>query len=301
MDASREHSAAPDATSTLIERVQRVDLRVVKLDRALAFYRDVVGLEVVDQERHTASLAPPGGPVLLRLSKRGVIDPVEKAAAGLYHLALRFPGKAELGDALARLIAAGCEIGAGDHGVSEALYVDDPDGNGVELYYDRPRERWPAPGPGERVGMTTAPVDLQALLDAGRRTAAVGDPAPPATEIGHVHLQVSDIYATVPFYVDQLGLDLMQRFGNQAAFFSSNGYHHHIGVNTWRSRGSPPSRRTSAGLDSVVFTAGSEDVLDRTRLRLREYGHRLRGKPGRSLIVDDLSRNELQFVLADPA
>jgi catechol 2,3-dioxygenase len=286
------------ATSTLIHRIERVDLRVGDVDRSLAFYRDVVGLDVLDKHEGGVSLAAPGGDALLNLAAHGVTGPADKSATGLYHVAIRFPGKPELGDALARVVAAGIEIGAGDHGVSEALYVDDPDGNGIELYYDRPRGEWPAPAPGALVGMTTGPVDLQRLLGAGRGSAAVGEQAAPGTDVGHVHLQVADIERTVRFYVEELGLDLTQRFGGQAAFLSSNGYHHHIGANTWSSRGASPAARSRAGLDRIVFAVTDDDVLERTRLRLQAHGRRTGGAAGGALVVEDPDGIELHLVPA---
>jgi catechol 2,3-dioxygenase len=298
MDDTVQVQGAPGATSTLVDHIARVDLRVTDVDRALGFYRDIVGLAVVDKDGDAVTLASDGGPVILRLSSDGVTAPADPGATGLFHVAIRFPGKAELGDALARLFAAGFEIGAGDHGVSEALYIDDPDRNGIELYYDRPRAEWPPAAGDALVGMTTGPVDLQGLLDTGRGNAAVGDRAAPGTDVGHVHLQVGEIERTVRFYVEELGLDLTQRFGGQAAFLSSNGYHHHVGANTWRSRGGSPAPRTSAGLDRIVFSVVDEDVLERTRLRLQEHGRRTAGAEGRDLVVEDPDGIELTFVLA---
>jgi catechol 2,3-dioxygenase len=289
------------ATSRLIGRIERVDLRVTDVEGALAFYRDVVGLDVVEKDSDDAALAAPGGPVFLRLTSAGVTQPAVRSATGLFHVAIRFPGKAALGDALARLVSAGYEIGAGDHGVSEALYVDDPSGNGIELYYDRPREQWPAPSGDALVGMTTGPVDLQGLLDAGNGHAAVGADAAPDTDVGHVHLQVAEIERTVRFYVDELGLDLTQRFGGQAAFLSSNGYHHHIGANTWSSRGGTLAPEDSAGLARIVFAVTDEDVLERTRLRLAEHGRAPMGSDGRDFTVTDPDGIELGFALRRPS
>jgi catechol 2,3-dioxygenase len=164
---------------------------------------------------------------------------------------------------------AGMAVGSGDHGVSEALYVDDPDGNGVELYRDRPRDQWPPPAPGERVGMYTVALDLDDLLAAlEARNASDGAP-----RIGHVHLQVSDLERTLAFYVGGLGLDLMARMGHQAAFMSSNGYHHHIGANVWNSRGSAPASRRRAGLSRIVLRVDDVAELDKTRRRLEAEGH----------------------------
>jgi catechol 2,3-dioxygenase len=289
------------ARSKLIDRIERVDLRVTDVDKSLTFYRDVVGLLVAARDADVATLAPPGGPAMLRLISTGVTMPADARATGLFHVAIRFPGKRELGDALARLVAAGYEIGAGDHGVSEALYIDDPDGNGIELYYDRPRAQWPAAEGDALVGMTTGPVDLQGLLDAGRGRAAVGAEASPGTDVGHVHLQVAEIERTVRFYVEELGLDLTQRFGGQAAFLSSNGYHHHIGANTWSSRGGPLAPRARAGLDRIVFAVADEDVLERARVRLAEHGRSPTGDEGREVIVGDPDGIELHFVLRRPS
>jgi catechol 2,3-dioxygenase len=199
-----------------------------------------------------------------------VTAPASPAATGLFHTAFRYPTRAALGDALARVVEAGYEVGAGDHIVSEALYIDDPDGNGVELYWDRPIEQWPAPTGDALVPLATLPVDLHGLLAAGRGQAALGEPAPAGTDIGHVHLQVADIDATVRFYTEKLGLDLTARMGQSAGFFSSYGYHHNIGANTWRSRGSRPARRDQAGLERVIFRVSDGSELKALRERLGE-------------------------------
>lgn len=283
--------------STLIDHIARVDLRVRDVERSLSFYRDVVGLEVVEQTRERARLRSPDGPSFLTLDSTGVEAPADPRAAGLFHIAIRFPNKSALGDALARLAAAGMEIGAGDHAVSEALYIDDPDGNGVELYYDRPEEEWPAPTPDMMVPMVTEAVDLEGLLSAGSGEAAVGKSTATGTDMGHVHLQVADLDRTVAFYREALGLDLTGRLGGQAAFLSSNGYHHHIGTNTWRSRGSAPATRSRAGLTRVVFAVADRDLLEKVRIRLGEQGHQVSGEEGTSLLATDPDGVELELQL----
>ncbi|HEV2755606.1 MAG TPA: VOC family protein, partial [Actinomycetota bacterium] len=149
--------------STLIQRIERVDLRVRDVESSLRFYRDVVGLEVTEQSPERAALATPGGEPFLTLLSTGVTRAADPRSTGLFHIAIRFPTRATLGDALARLADAGLAIGAADHAVSEALYISDPDGNGVELYYDRAVEEWPPPTGGALVPMVTLPVDLQGL------------------------------------------------------------------------------------------------------------------------------------------
>lgn len=284
--------------SRLIERIERVDLRVRDVETSLRFYRDVAGLEVTEQGDDNAVLAAPGGPAFLTLRSAGVTRAADPRATGLFHIAIRYPTRAALGDVLARLAAAGIAIGAGDHAVSEALYVSDPDGNGVELYRDRPVDEWPAPVPGAVVPMVTLPVDLQALLADGRGDDAVGERAAPGTDMGHVHLQVSDVDATARFYTEEIGLDLTARMGAEAAFLSSNGYHHHLGANTWRSRGGAPAPRESAGLDRIVFAVADPGRLEDLRLRLLEHGRRATGEEGREVVVHDPDGIELAFVAA---
>jgi catechol 2,3-dioxygenase len=136
--------------------------------------------------------------------------------------------------------------GASDHLVSEALYLDDPDALGIELYRDRPRDTWPTPDPGERVKMDTLPLDLRALADE-----AEGDAS--GLRIGHVHLKVADVNEAVRFWTQEVGLELMTGWAGQAAFLAADGYHHHIGVNAWYSRGAQLEPASGPGLDGVVL------------------------------------------------
>lgn len=216
-----------------------VHLTVSDLDRSVAFYQDAVGLQVHDLTDHEATLGAggDGAPLLVLAGEPGA----QRAGrhAGLYHVALLHPSRDELTRALQRLVVTRTPIeGASDHGVSEAIYLPDPDGNGLELYRDRPREQWPPPADGEQVAMYTRALDLQGLYD----TVASQPPrrhAAPGLTVGHVHLHVSDLGAAVDFYTRDLGLDVMTRYGDQAAFLSWNGYHHHLGLNTWRGVGIP--------------------------------------------------------------
>jgi catechol 2,3-dioxygenase len=156
--------------------------------------------------------------------------------------------------------------------VSEALYIDDPDGNGVELYWDRPIEEWPPPTDDMLVPLATLPVDMDGLYVAGGGPSALGETAPAGTDIGHIHLQVSDVESTIKFYVSTLGLDLVARIGTSAGFFSSNGYHHNIGANAWRSRGAGPASKDRAGLERVAFAVKNAEELNQLRSRLRNAG-----------------------------
>jgi len=229
--------------------VDHVALRVSNVARSAAFYALVGGLEVREQNTEHAALgAPAGGRPILHLRRAPDPGRAQHRATGLFHSALLFEGRAGLGAALQRVAAAQIPLsGASDHGVSEALYLDDPDGLGVELYRDRPRAQWPpAATPGERVAMFTGPLDVRALLaDAGPDSGRV--------TLGHAHLKVSDLDAAVRFWVDGMGLELMQHFGGAAAFVAAGGYHHHLGMNVWHSHGAPPEDRSAPGLDHVAL------------------------------------------------
>ena len=225
-----------------------VHLRVDDLDAALGLYGPVIGLDVVERDSEHAALGAPGGPVLLSLSSAGVRGPAPARAAGLFHTAIRFPTRADLAAALRRLAVTRTALtGASDHGVSEALYLDDPAGNGIELYWDRPREVWPPE-------MFTAPLDLEDLIGVGAGGADAAA-VPPGTDLGHVHLRVSDLERSVAFYVGELGFEVMHRYGTQAAFIANDGYHHDLGLNTWHSRGAPLGPPDRAGLERVVLRA----------------------------------------------
>ena len=284
--------------SSLIDSVARVDLRVRDIPKAVAFYTDVLGLETVNVEVDRATLASRGGPALLQLDSAGVTAAADPRATGLFHTAFRFPTRAALGDALARVVHGGLQLGAGDHLVSEALYIDDPDGNGVELYWDRPVDEWPAPSEDARVPMATLPVDLDNLYQEGRGEAALNTGAPSGTDIGHVHLQVSDVERTGNFYVDVLGLDLTARLGSSAAFLSSKGYHHNIGANAWRSRGGKPATPDRAGLSRVVFGVSDQNELNllATRLVGNEWDA---SNTSDKITLLDPDGIELQFALTD--
>jgi catechol 2,3-dioxygenase len=174
-----------------------------------------------------------------------------------------YPSRGQLGAALLRVASERAPFsGASDHLVSEALYLDDPDALGIELYRDRPRETWPAPEPGEKVRMDTLPLDLQALA-----AEAEGDGS--GVRIGHVHLKVADVEDAVRFWTQEVGLELMAGWAGQAAFLAADGYHHHVGVNAWQSRGADPEPPEGPGLDAVVIGGTGRDEELRTPDGLR--------------------------------
>ncbi|GEM83367.1 VOC family protein [Meiothermus hypogaeus] len=210
-------------------------LRVQDLERQLAFYRGLLGLEVLYQQGPETTLAPTGGKFTLTLLHAPNAPLRPQPTLGLYHLALLLPSRAALAAIFRRLVEARYPHfqGASDHGVSEALYLADLEGNGLELYRDRPREDWPFRG--GRLAMVSMPLDLQALLAEAKRS----EPLDPETALGHLHLHVRDLDEAQAFY-QGLGLQLMQGDYPGARFLAADGYHHHIGINLWaRGRTAP--------------------------------------------------------------
>jgi catechol 2,3-dioxygenase len=240
--------------------IARVALRVSDVDRSIDWYGRVVGLALRERENGRATLgAPDDGPVLLELRTAERPGAAPRAAAGLFHTAFRYPARAQLGAALRRIVAGRESFtGASDHAVSEALYLDDPDGIGVEIYRDRPRDEWPPPRPGDKVFMTTEPLDADAVL-----ATAEGDlpDAAAGTDVGHVHFKVADVEQAVAFWTQEVGMDLMARYGADAAFIADAGYHHHVGANSWYSRGAELEPRDGPGLDRVVIAGAPARTL----------------------------------------
>ncbi len=236
-----------------------VDLAVSDLQRSVDFYTRVLGLPLIDRGEGAALLGPAGRPALTLTQ----IEDPESAPArstGLYHVAWLHPSRAALAETVRRIVAARWRIdGASDHSVSEALYVSDPDHLGIEIYSDRPRESWLRPASGQGVVMVTEPLDIDDLF-----AQFPGEPSPeidPGSIIGHVHMKVSDVHRALEFYRDALGFQEQQQFGSQAAFLSAGGYHHHIGLNSWESRGGSPAPDGAPGLRRVGFTLGGDAAV----------------------------------------
>lgn len=249
--------AAGDAAEWL--RIGGVALAVRDPDRMAAFYRDVIGLEVIAQDGGAIRLGA-GGTAFLELLRRPGALPDDPATAGLFHTAFLLPSRAALGRWLAHHRALGGQLdGGADHLVSEAAYLRDPEGNGIEVYADRPpaQWRWRGDGAERRVEMANRPLDVPGLL---RAAATPWGGAPPGTRIGHVHLRVGDVGEAVRFYAGTLGLDLTAS-RDSAAFLSTGGYHHHVAVNTWSSAGAGPRDPGRAGLASVTLDVAGGPAL----------------------------------------
>ena len=256
--------------------IGHVHLKASNLDRLEEFYRDVIGLEVRVRLDHASFLAADGYHHHVGINDwHSEGKPLNHSRPGLYHTAFLYPSRAALGTALARVLALGWPLdGAADHGVSEAIYLRDPEGNGIELYRDRPRGEWPHERDGS-LAMTLDPLDLESVL--AERDPSVPLDAPPSLKIGHVHLQVSDIAGAEAFYRDIIGFDVVVRYGAQASFLSAGGYHHHLGANTWNTRGAPPAELGAPGLyHHAIRYPTLEALLDGVR-RVVGSGYPLEG------------------------
>ncbi len=236
-------------TSSAPLDVARVALVVNDLGSVASFYQSALGLDRLGAEGEEVRLGV-GGRVLLELRGDLAAPRATRREAGLFHTAFLLPSRAALGRWLRHAAGAGLPIqGASDHIVSEALYLSDPEGNGIEVYADRPREQWvDAAG---AIRLATEPLDAENLA------AAADGPwagAPEGTVVGHVHLQVGDVAEAERFYVGALGLEVMARYPG-AAFLATGGYHHHLGANVWNSRGAGPRRPEATGLAELVLVA----------------------------------------------
>jgi catechol 2,3-dioxygenase len=260
-------AAAPFATAAPIS-VGEAALRVRDLDAMIAYYRDAIGLSVIARDANSARMGS-GGAVLLHLVAvpKASIEP--RTHAGLFHIAFLMPSRAELARWLVHAAITRTPLtGFSDHGVSEAIYLDDPEGNGLEIYSDRPREQWQWKDGLVTMGTRQLDVDsILALADASRDTF---ERAPAGLVIGHIHLRVGDIATGRRFYQQALGLDSTRGERQDAAFVASGGYHHHIAINVWNSRGAGPRDKASTGLDWFSMRVRDAGILSGQLQRLRQ-------------------------------
>ena len=251
--------------------IGKVRLRVADLDDLTTFYERVVGLRAVERGGDVTRLGAADGEPLIELVGAPDAPPAPSFSTGLFHMAILVPDRAELARSLQRVAGAGWRLtGASDHLVSEALYLQDPEGNGIEIYRDRPREEWRRNG--DELAMATLPLDLESILGELDSSERQANGMPGGTTMGHVHLQVADIPAAERFYNRALGLDVMVRSYPGALFLSAGGYHHHLGLNTWQSEGAPPPPEGSLGLDRYELELPSAAERDSAADRLADEG-----------------------------
>lgn len=251
-------------------RIGRVALVVADLDRSIRYYEENIGLTLLSREAASAALGA-GEEAFLWLHHQPGARPVQRAT-GLYHFAILVPSRFDLARTLSHLIQSNTPIGGfSDHHVSEAIYLTDPDGHGIEIYRDRPRAEWSYRN--GTLGMGIDPLDVQGVLNELAGQTSVPAKMAAGTFVGHIHLQVAQIAATEQFYTGPLGLDLVLRYGPRATFLSANGYHHHLGANTWAGENLSPAPEDAARLLWYEIVMPDTAALEATAARLASAGH----------------------------
>lgn len=245
--------------------IQNVTLKVSNLSRSIDFYTEIIGFRVLQQEEGRVTLTADGQHALITLVEVPNAQFV-RGATGLYHFALLLPSRKDLGNLIQHFIQKNVQIGAGDHDVSEALYLSDPDGNGIEMYIDRPADTWKWDLNGQ-VYMTTDPVQFQSVL---READGTWSGLPIDTVMGHIHLSVRNLQESEDFYTSLLDYAVVSRYGGQALFISTGGYHHHIGLNTWHSEGAEALPKDAVGIQSYTVQLPDQDYAVNLKKRFVE-------------------------------
>lgn len=270
--------------------VSQVHLIVEQLERSVSFYQGVLGFQILDRTGSSISLTLNGKDVLVTLEQPADVSPKEPRRSGLYHYAILLPDRKELAKVLQHFIDIKYPLqGISDHLVSEALYLADPDGNGLEIYVDSPSESWEWIG--EQVSMATEQVDLRSLLSEanGEKFTCL----PCDTIMGHIHLHVSDLAKAAEFYIKGLGFKVVYQISNQALFISSGGYHHHIGLNIWNGKGIKAPSRNSVGLKYYTIVFADEITRDGAKKNLELLGY-----PVNEITAVDPSGNHILLTVA---
>jgi catechol 2,3-dioxygenase len=274
MDAPHP-STMPTIASRTPLHLGAVGLTVRDLDLVALYYRHLLGIGELARDGDTVRLGTDGF-TLIELTRRRDAKPDDPREAGLYHTAFLMPTRADLGRWVRHIGGARVPVsGASDHGVSEAIYLDDPEGNGVEVYADRSPETW-AWRDG-LVAMPTVALDVEDLVSAGREAPDYGE-APAGLRVGHIHLRVGSVEVAEQFYGGPIGLSLTRKRGG-AAFLSSARYHHHVAANVWHSNGAGPRDEARAGLAWFELAVNDGATLEATRERLRAAGAPVIARP----------------------
>ena len=272
-----------------------VELSVSDLNRSVPFYRTLLGLTVLEQTQSSVTLGLPGQPLLNLNEQRGAL-PSRPTSPGLYHFAVLLPTRADLSRWAQHAARLGLRLGQSDHLVSEAFYLNDPDGHGIEVYRDRPAHEWKWRD--GQVQMAGDPIDLNNLL-AEPGADAPYTTLPAGTVMGHVHLRVTDLARTETFYRDVLGFDIVSRWPG-ALFVSVSGYHHHLGLNVWQSQNGSPAPQEIAQLRRVNLHLPRRSDLHALAARLQTANVTFT-LHGNSLDVRDPAGNTLHFQAGEDA
>ena len=262
--------------------ISHVALKVKNLAKSIEFYKDILGFKVLKSNESTAQLTADGENPLLSLIYSNTHEMKPARTTGLYHFALLLPERKDLASFLLHIAAKRYPIGAADHHVSEAIYLEDPEGNGIEIYADRAPSLWTLEN--NYVKMSTDPLNTEDLLKESHET---WKGLPINTVMGHIHLHVNDLSENTDFYVQGLGFDIVLPYYN-AVFLSSSGYHHHIAINTWNgsSASVPPSNSTGLAYYEIAY--GSQELLDKQLTALENLGY-------------EITKKENSYITTDPA
>ena len=274
-----------------------VTLRVGNLDAMIAYYRDIVTLELHSHNGPVAVLGRGQVPLVI-LQHAPELKAAEARSAGLYHTAILFDTRADLAAAVYSIgtKAPGTFTGSADHLVSQAFYFTDPEGNGIELYWDRDRTLWSWTH--GQVEMASLSLDPNAFISEHMSAETSAEPSAGHAIVGHVHLSVGDVASAREFYVNRLGFEATANFGPSALFVSAGGYHHHMAMNTWESSGSG-KRRLALGLGEVSIIVPSTDDVGALSERMSHY-HVDTRHDGQTLTFDDPWANRIQVSTAQP-
>src|SRR3954471_5406269 len=270
--------------------VGEVNIKVKNLEYSVTFYQNIIGLQLLEQSERKAVLTADGQTPLLTLEEPVDVIPKQEHMSGLYHFAILLPTRADLGDFLRHLILTGYPLGAADHYVSEALYLNDPDGNGIEVYRDRPSSEWRWNN--GLVEMATEELDGNGII---AESDAEWSGLPAGTVMGHIHLHVSNLKKAEEFYTKGLGFEIVSYYP-QAAFLSTGRYHHHIAINTWQGEGAATPPKNSVGLNWYSLVFPNAAVRQNAIKQLKQLGAQVTEEAD-FYVTSDPSGNQIRLVL----
>lgn len=273
--------------------VKQIVLKVRDLNKSLVFYQEILGLEILEKKVNKVLLTADGATAMITLTSSG--DIIEKLPnrTGLYHFAILLPDRFQLGLFLKNMREKNYEItGGSDHGVSEAIYLKDPDDNGIEVYADLDTSEWNRKN--GQIEMVTESLDYEGILNEAANSE--WDGMPKKAKIGHIHFQVSDLEKAKKFYVQGLGFDIIQRLGKSALFLSTGGYHHHIGLNTWDIKGADTLPENSAGLEYYTLNFPDQKKRNESLENLKKMGYKVIEKDN-GIFTEDPAGNVIKLVI----